>query len=361
MSQTCWTRQRTLRLTDSSHAEAVPGHLARRHRVRPASYARIDLGVATTGDAELSVEYLRYKRLLATECRPLAPGTDSIDIKTHPRSTHVRCIARSADGTIVGTRISLTDGGHIQPVGRHFIVIGAMKSGTTTLFRMLAQHAQLCQTWVEVPGVSSTKEINYFNKLYRKSHTPINYDWRFPFDPAKHAWTLDVSPNYAKLPKTRRVPRRIARLGGEVKLAYILRDPVDRVESQIAHSLRHDKVTSMGHCKRLSRYARHLDRFTEHIRRENILLLDFEQLKRNPAVTIAQICDFLGIDRIYSTPRVHNRREVNFRLTADQRIEIADAVRPDVQRLIHEYGFEAAERWLQPPRGSLLRLPPFKR
>ena len=31
-------------------------------------------------------------------------------------------------------------------------------------------------------------------------------DWRFPFDPAMHAWTLDVSPNYAKLPRTRNVP-----------------------------------------------------------------------------------------------------------------------------------------------------------
>jgi hypothetical protein len=325
--------------------------------VRPASHARLSLDEVPSGHADIEIEYLRYKRLLARERRPLTVGSDSIWIKTHPRATHVRCSVSIAGQPPDGIRFSVSCGEPLEPVGKYFIVIGAMKSGTTTFFEMLSRHPAICRTWVEVPEVSFTKEINYFHKLYRKGHTPVHYDWRFPFDPARHAWTLDVSPNYAKLPRSRPVPRRIARLGGEIRLAYILREPVDRIESQIAHSIRHGgKVKSMGHCKRLSRYARHLDRFTAHIPRENILLLDFEQLCNDPDMLMATVCDFLAIDPIPGSARVHNRRSVDFRLSAAQRSEIAHALRPDVQRLISEYGFSQAEGWLRQPRTAWARL-----
>ena len=289
-------------------------------------------------------------------------GTDALDIKTHPRASHITCSMISPGQPIEGTGFSVDCGEQIEPVSRYFIVIGAMKAGTTTLFQMLSRHPALCRTWVEVPGKSFTKEINYFQNLHRKWHRPIHYDWRFPFDPDKHAWTLDVSPNYAKLPKSRAVPRRIASLGGEVKLAYILREPVDRIESQIAHKMRGGgQYKSLRHCIRLSRYARHLDRFVEHIPREDILLLDFEKLRTEPDEILALVCDFLHIDRFRTEAHVHNKSRVKFRLSAKERAELAEAVRPDVQRLINEYGFAPAEKWLRQPKLPRLKLPIFKR
>ena len=109
-----------------------------------------------------------------------------------------------------------------------------MKAGTTTLFHLLAQHPAICRTYAEFPGASDWKEINYFQKLYKKGDTALHYDWRFPFDAARHEWTLDVSTNYAKLPIGEDVPSRIAAIGGQTKLAYILREPVDRIESNLA-------------------------------------------------------------------------------------------------------------------------------
>jgi hypothetical protein len=335
---------------------------SRRLAVRPASHAGIRFDAAVPAGTHVEIEYLRYKRLLARERRPLAAGTDAVDIKTHPRATHIRCYLSTGGRPPFRIGISVTCENRIEPIERYFIVIGAMKSGTTTLFNMLSRHPGLCRTWVEVPDRSFTKEINYFNELYRRSHTPIYYDWRFPFDAAKHAWTLDVSPNYAKLPGTRPVPRRIARLGGQTRLAYILRDPVDRIESQLAHAMQHhDTLRSMRHCKRLSRYARHLDRFTEHIPRENMLLLDFEQLRQRPDLLMAQVCDFLGIDKIPAPARIENRRKINFKLSEAQRAELLDTLRPDVQRLISEYGFSPAEKWLCESRAPWIRLPKFKR
>ena len=196
--------------------------------------------------------------------------------------------------------------------------------------------------------MGAAKEINYFCKIYRKGHTPLNYDWRFPFGPGRHAWTLDVSPNYAKWPNSRQVPARIASLGAETKLAYILREPVDRIESHIAHRMQAGAETpNLEHCIRTSRYAMQLDKFVPHIARENILLLDFEELQRDPNALLARVCEFLGIKPFIGNTLIHNTRGVDFRLDAYERAELARLLRPDVERLIGEYGFSPAERWLR--------------
>jgi Sulfotransferase domain len=316
--------------------------------VRAASHAQISFNVAASRGAELTIQHKRDDALLARECRPLASGSTALEIKTHPEASHIACSLRIGGAAIDGARFGVDCGERILPTSRNFIVIGAMKAGTTTLFELLVQHSRLCRTWVYVPGKSFPKEINYFSKLYRTGHTPLHYDWRFPFDTARHDWTLDVSPNYAKLPGSRRVPSAIASLGGQTKVAYILRDPVDRIESHIAHTLRSGKqLKHTEHWIRTSRYALHLDNFTSHVPRENILLLDFEQLRRDPLALLATVCDFLGIERTASTSIVHNTRNIDFRLDPKQRAEFAEAVRPDVQRLISVYGFEPAETWLR--------------
>lgn len=330
--------------------------------VRGACHARISCDMAAPPKAELIIEHLNDGQCLARECRSFARGTDFLDIKTHPEARQITCALWAAGKPVAEARFKVDCGDDIMPVARHFIVVGAMKAGTTTLFRMLTQNPALCSTWAEVPGASSTKEINYFNELYREGDSPLHYDWRFPFEPARHAWTLDVSPDYAKLRASQGVAARIASLGEEVKLAYILRDPVDRIESHVAHNLREGRdVTNMNSCARVSRYALHLDRFTANIPRENILLLDFEQLRRDPNSILVRICEFLGIKHRIVRPLVHNKRSVKFRLTADQRAEFAEAVRPDVERLISQYGFKPAEEWLQEPKRSWFQLPPFRK
>jgi hypothetical protein len=316
--------------------------------VHAACHVQIGFDVDSPQDAELIIEHLRAGQLLARERRSLAVGARALDIKTHPEASHITCSLRAGDLPIDGVRFDVDCGRGIEPTGRHFIVVGAMKAGTTTLFELLAKHPALCQTWANVPKESFPKEINYFRKLYRKGDTPLHYDWRFPFDPARHAWTLDASPGYAKWPGSKGVPARIASLGAEIKLAFILREPVDRIESHLAHTLhRGGETKNMKHCIRTSRYAMQLDKFMVHFARDDILLLDFEQLKRDPAAIQGQIFDFLGIDHIVAPCEIHNTRGFDFHLDAAQRTELAKAVRSDVRRLINLYNFKPAERWLQ--------------
>lgn len=316
--------------------------------VRKACRAVVAFNEAAPEGAELVVEHRSDEQLRARECRPLAAGARELEIKTHPEASHIACSLEVGGQSIDGARFDVDCGDRIEPTGRNLIVIGAMKAGTTTLFHLLAQHPAVCRTYAELPGASFTKEINYFNKLYREGDTDVHYDWRFPFDPVRHAWTLDVSPNYAKLPQTEAVPGRIAKLGGVKKLIYILREPVDRIESNLAHSLRNKgKLVKLGICIRTSQYARHMDSFTAHISRDDILLLDFHQLAHDPAAVLAKICDFLDIDRFVAQTAIHNTRGIDYQLDATQRAELAEVLRPDVQMLIDRYGFEPAKGWLQ--------------
>lgn len=330
--------------------------------VRAACHARISFDTDPPRQTEFVIDHLCAGQLLAREQRPLAVGSRAIEIKTHPDASQIACALQVDGHPVDGVRFSVNCSRSIEPTRRNFIVIGAMKAGTTTLFELLAQHPALCRTWAQLPGVSFTKEINYFRRLYRKGDTPLHYDWRFPFDAARHAWTLDVSPGYAKWPASKAVPARIAALGGRTKLAYILREPVDRIESHLAHRLHHlGNTASLEDCIRTSSYAMQLDKFTAHIDRADILLLDFEQLRRKPAVVLEQICDFLAIDRFSSRSVVHNRRSIAFRLDASQRAELAEQLRPDVQRLINYYGFTPAQKWLRRSVLSRIGLSAFRR
>jgi hypothetical protein len=132
--------------------------------VRAACHAWISFDVASPRRAEVIIEHLHVGKLLARECRPLAVGASALEIKTHPEASHIACLLQAGDRPIDGVRFNVDCGECIERTPRNFIVVGAMKAGTTTLFELLAQHPALCRTWAELPGVSSTKEISYFRK-----------------------------------------------------------------------------------------------------------------------------------------------------------------------------------------------------
>jgi hypothetical protein len=132
------------------------------------------------------------------------------------------------------------------------------------------------------------------------------------------------------------------------------------------------------HHVNVSRYAMQLDRYLEHFDREAILLLDFEELKRDPLALMRRVCGFLEIDPDHSfreLDRAHNTlREVTaprsrlarlaarlglrrrrpprfsapaarrFQLSPEQREFALGALRDDLRRLRDEHGFDLS-RW----------------
>lgn len=107
-----------------------------------------------------------------------------------------------------------------------FIVIGAQRSGTSSLFAYLAQHPQLIPSY--------RKEVHFFDggldhrvDTYQKG--PAWYRAHFARQRAGATRkAFEASPFYMPHPL---VPQRIARLMPDVKLIAILRNPTERAIS----------------------------------------------------------------------------------------------------------------------------------
>lgn len=115
-----------------------------------------------------------------------------------------------------------------------FLMIGAQKSGTSFLYRLLAQHPYVRPAFV--------KEVHYFDLNFRKGENW--YRSQFPLQVRKNRKyvTGEASPYYLFHPHA---PRRAATLLPKAKLIALLRNPVERAYSHYQHQVVH--VTWEGH------------------------------------------------------------------------------------------------------------------
>jgi hypothetical protein len=177
----------------------------------------------------------------------------------------------------------------------NFLVIGAAKAGTTSLYHYLRAHPQVF--------MAETKELNFFveNDGWAKGAS-----WyRRQFDAAGAAVAVgEASPNYTKYPLFPGVPQRIAQLMPEVRLIYLVRDPVERFRSGYLDEVRRGRqhgpiestlVSNPGYLA-ASRYAMQIEQYLEHFAREQLLVITSEDLKRRRAATMAVVHRFLGVD-----------------------------------------------------------------
>jgi Sulfotransferase domain len=227
------------------------------------------------------------------------------------------------------------------------VIIGAMKSGTTSLSLYLAQHPQMCR------GVR--KELNFFSSEKRWRKGRVTYSALWPsFDPAVHRYALDASPQYTKMPLVHGVPQRIQEFGGNFHYIYIVRNPIDRIESHLAHNIGMGRIPfrldfndpAVLHAISVSRYAYQLDTFRAGLNDPDVLLLNFDALCRTP-LAVAECCaQFLGLEPFSFTPiepvnvRKTAHRAGKFRLDDGQRALLAKRLRPDIIDFRDRYGFD---------------------
>src|SRR5262249_26227749 len=104
-------------------------------------------------------------------------------------------------------------------------------------------------------------------------------------------------------------PRLIASVLPDVKLIYIMREPVQRAYSHFIH--RYEKERFPGQPFRMSfeefieldpmviqssDYLTQIDKYLEVFPRESLLLLVFEDFTKNPVASLGKVFNFLGID-----------------------------------------------------------------
>ncbi len=199
-----------------------------------------------------------------------------------------------------------------------FIVIGAMKCGTTSLHYYLGLHPAI--------AVSRVKELNFFVAERNWGRGSAWYERQFPrAAPA----VGEASPNYTAYPRFAGVPERMHSLVPDARLIYVVRDPVERIVSHYVHQVasglerrpfaeavtdpdRNDYVAR-------SRYRLQLERYLRYYPPERILVLAAEDLRRDRAGTLGQVFAWLGVD-----PGFESRR-LRFELHAGERKRVRSA------------------------------------
>jgi hypothetical protein len=99
----------------------------------------------------------------------------------------------------------------------NLIVIGAMKAGTTSLHAYLSLHPEIF--------MSANKEPRFFTEEWNWHKGLEWYEAQFP---ERVTIRGESTPDYTKLPEIRNVPERIHSLIPDVRLIYLVRDPIDR-------------------------------------------------------------------------------------------------------------------------------------
>jgi len=178
------------------------------------------------------------------------------------------------------------------------LIIGAMKAGTTTLWRDLLPHPELC-----FPRLRKEPQV-----LARRDLPPreIRRRYRWFFDHARPGQLVcDPSMRYAARPKFRGVARRARRLlGPDLRIIYMVREPIARVVSHHHHGYADGwlppSIDRAVHRNRqlvsLSRYAFQLDPWLERFGQERLHVIHLESYAADRRAGVAEVCGFLGLD-----------------------------------------------------------------
>lgn len=191
----------------------------------------------------------------------------------------------------------------------NLLIIGANRSGTTSLFNELARHPTI--------HAGVTKETGFLTRptdvIEQKRDVLHEY-----FSGANaHKYVIDGSTAYSMIPRYLDIPHKAVRLfGNEIRVIYSIREPVARLFSQ----LRREKLlwTTATVDEALSRsetgpHVRKYDPFffslydmqiaawEEVLPRTQIFVLLAEQWQRERAIAFANIGAFLSIDFTHAT------------------------------------------------------------
>jgi len=183
----------------------------------------------------------------------------------------------------------------------NFLIVGAPKSGTTSLMFYLIDHPE-----VFMPR----DEIAYFNTYIKKG---IKWYKKF-FEQWNGEKAIgEKTPNYMY---NESVARAVKKLNPNMKIIFLFRNPIDRSLSQYWHNYRRGRIdldidttintilnkeTDYKYMTQIiewSRYTKYFTIWKKYFPVENILCLQTEKLKDETEITFFQTCKFLGISEI---------------------------------------------------------------
>ncbi len=209
----------------------------------------------------------------------------------------------------------------------NLFIVGAVKSGTTSLYAYLGQHPDVFFPQIKEPHfftrpkpspaqrhlITFVRDESRYRDLYR--------------DAAQYPWRGDASPSYLWCPEA---PERIARVAPDARIIAILRDPIERAYAQYLMDYsegaihepfyealktdwrRPDKGWGVSQLYvELGLYTEQIRRYRGLFGRDRVLVLLLEDLKTNARGVVRTIARFLGSDErstgAIDTREAHNR------------------------------------------------------
>jgi hypothetical protein len=232
-----------------------------------------------------------------------------------------------------------------------FIIIGAQKSGTTSLYSYLSQHPHLIPSY--------RKEVHFFDGgcNYNVDNFKKGRAWyQSQFPPkqniSNNQKAFEASPLYIFNPLA---PKRISELLPEVKLIAVLRNPVDRAISHYFHAKRagyeplpimealqaeeerlkpiiekqdyKNNIFIHYSYKKRGLYYEQLKRYLNYFPMSNILVINSENLFTELDSTLRRILKFVDIDTEYTINDLKPRNVGSNRTKVD----------PDVYEYLEDY------------------------
>jgi Sulfotransferase domain len=205
-----------------------------------------------------------------------------------------------------------------RPALPNLLIIGASKCGTTSLHRYLALHPQVY--------MSRSKEMRFFLNPNCLDRLDI-YATFFEHDAQVRG---ESSPLYTCHPIAPGVPERIRAAIPDVRLIYLVRDPVDRTVADYVQERGQDRERrsfqdAVGEVEDPynryvagSRYAMQLERYASHFPLDQLLVVDQDELLNRRRETLRDVFRFLDVDAGFVSARFEelwNTRETKIRWT----------------------------------------------
>lgn len=250
-----------------------------------------------------------------------------------------------------------------------FIIIGAGRAGTTALYSYLIQHPSIAAALTD--NNKPVDDFHFFeymtsnNVQWYKSHFPILFS-----KSNKHKNSLitgEYTSTYMYHPD---VPKRIFNLLPKIKLIVILRNPIDKAYSTYHQQFRFGEcITSFeetinAEFRRINLnkdfpelnsnnpnfknyvayniirhgiYADYLETWLEIFNREQILILNSDDLKKSTKETLHHVFNFLNISNYDIAPSDNTTVRVTIRkypsINKSTRKKLIEFYKPHNQRL----------------------------
>lgn len=220
----------------------------------------------------------------------------------------------------------------------NFLIIGAMKSGTTSLYYYLKQHPQVYMSPVKEPnffalegetlGFNGPEGPELVNRWICDEATTTVEEYRALFEGVSNETAIgEASPWYLYSPEA---PLRIRRHIPESQLIVILRNPVDRAFSAFSQFARdgreplrdftralqaeEERIKNnwkwIWHYRTMGFYYGQLKRYYETFDREQIRVYLYEDLKTDMVGVLHDVFGYLGVDDTF-TPDTSRKLNVS--------------------------------------------------